>query len=184
MKEPKQAAVSKKPPDVELDAHASEDLIAQNNFVGEGYHEAVGPAFTQPTTKHPRHRIGCSCVVCCQSPSGGPKHEQNCSCKVCMMLKRRLHTLMIRREKNQFKRESVIQESKSQVITELSERSNTAELLENSYCKGHVDADRKVTSAGQIDLNTQPEREQEASKCCNSALTKIRQDASQRIVAP
>lgn len=175
MKEPSQAAGSKMLPDAELDAHASEDLIAHENFASEGYHEVVGPASTQSTTKHPRHRDGCSCVVCCQSPSGGPKHQQNCSCKVCMMLKRRLHTLMIRRKKNQFKRESVIQESKSQVIAQLSEKSNPTQLLENSSNKGSVDADRKVKSAsmkGKIDLNTQPEREQEASKCYNStALT-------------
>ncbi|KAI3943415.1 hypothetical protein MKW92_046524 [Papaver armeniacum] len=41
------------------------------------------------TTRHPRHRPGCSCIVCIQPPSGkGPKHKPTCNCNVCMTKKR------------------------------------------------------------------------------------------------
>ena len=51
------------------------------------------------TTKHPRHRPGCSCIVCIQPPSGkGHKHKQTCTCNLCMTVKRRFKTLMLRRE--------------------------------------------------------------------------------------
>ncbi|KAH7436185.1 hypothetical protein KP509_05G007100 [Ceratopteris richardii] len=57
------------------------------------------------TTKHPRHRPGCSCIVCIQPPSGqGPKHKPNCDCNVCTMVKRRFQTLMLRRKKLQSER--------------------------------------------------------------------------------
>ncbi|MCO5554145.1 hypothetical protein L7F22_007671 [Adiantum nelumboides] len=57
------------------------------------------------TTKHPRHRLGCSCIVCIQPPSGqGPKHKPNCDCNVCLTVKRRFQTLMLRRKKLQSER--------------------------------------------------------------------------------
>ncbi|MCO5592400.1 hypothetical protein L7F22_046403 [Adiantum nelumboides] len=57
------------------------------------------------TTKHPRHRPGCSCIVCIQPPSGqGPKHKPNCDCNVCLTVKRRFQTLMLRRKKLQSER--------------------------------------------------------------------------------
>ncbi|KAI5078065.1 hypothetical protein GOP47_0007889 [Adiantum capillus-veneris] len=60
---------------------------------------------TAVTTKHPRHRPGCSCIVCIQPPSGqGPKHKPNCDCNVCLTVKRRFQTLMLRRKKLQSER--------------------------------------------------------------------------------
>ncbi|MCO5600318.1 hypothetical protein L7F22_054428 [Adiantum nelumboides] len=59
------------------------------------------------TTKHPRHRPGCTCIVCIQPPSGkGPKHKPTCNCNVCMTVKRRFKTLMMRRKKRQSEREA------------------------------------------------------------------------------
>lgn len=58
------------------------------------------------TTKHPRHRPGCTCIVCIQPPSGkGPKHNPTCTCNVCMTVKRRFKTLMLRKKKRQSERE-------------------------------------------------------------------------------
>ncbi|GAB4833144.1 hypothetical protein Ancab_031389 [Ancistrocladus abbreviatus] len=51
------------------------------------------------TTKHPRHRPGCSCIVCIQPPSGKGKHKPTCICVVCMAVKRRFKTLMMTRKK-------------------------------------------------------------------------------------
>ncbi|XP_039114274.1 B3 domain-containing protein Os07g0679700-like [Dioscorea cayenensis subsp. rotundata] len=54
------------------------------------------------TTRHPRHRPGCTCIVCIQPPSGkGPKHKPTCMCNVCMTVKRRFKTLMMRKKKRQ-----------------------------------------------------------------------------------
>ncbi|XP_010447454.1 PREDICTED: B3 domain-containing transcription repressor VAL2 isoform X3 [Camelina sativa] len=49
------------------------------------------------TTKHPRHRAGCSCIVCSQPPSGKGKHKPTCTCTVCEAVKRRFRTLMMRK---------------------------------------------------------------------------------------
>ncbi|GER55715.1 B3 domain-containing protein [Striga asiatica] len=53
------------------------------------------------TTKHPRHRAGCSCIVCIQPPSGKGKHQPSCVCNVCSTVKRRFKTLMMRKKKRQ-----------------------------------------------------------------------------------
>ncbi|KAK9057524.1 hypothetical protein SSX86_022360 [Deinandra increscens subsp. villosa] len=52
-----------------------------------------------PTTRHPRHRPGCSCIVCIQPPSGKGNHKPNCICNVCLTVRRRFKTLMLRRKK-------------------------------------------------------------------------------------
>lgn len=62
------------------------------------------------TTKHPRHRPGCSCIVCSQPPSGKGKHKPNCTCNVCMTVKRRFKTLMLRKQQRQSEREAEIAE--------------------------------------------------------------------------
>jgi hypothetical protein len=80
------------------------DTLANLAILGEG--EAF-PASSQATTKHPRHRPGCSCIVCIQPPSGkGPKHKQTCTCNVCQTVKRRFKTLMMKREKKQSEKEA------------------------------------------------------------------------------
>ncbi|PWA47429.1 hypothetical protein CTI12_AA499760 [Artemisia annua] len=77
-------------------------------------HGASGPNQTDPsiatTTKHPRHRPGCSCIVCSQPPSGKGKHKPNCTCNVCMTVKRRFKTLMLRKQQRQSEREAEIAE--------------------------------------------------------------------------
>ncbi|KAH9307875.1 hypothetical protein KI387_035786, partial [Taxus chinensis] len=65
------------------------------------------PPVIAQTTKHPRHRPGCTCIVCIQPPSGkGPKHKPTCTCNVCMTVKRRFKTLMMRRKKRQSERDA------------------------------------------------------------------------------
>ncbi|KAI3697947.1 hypothetical protein L6452_31053 [Arctium lappa] len=56
------------------------------------------PSPAKATTKHPRHRPGCSCVVCSQAPSG-TKHNSTCTCGGCMTLRRRHQTVNSRRGK-------------------------------------------------------------------------------------
>ncbi|KAL7136063.1 hypothetical protein ABFS83_10G004000 [Erythranthe nasuta] len=67
-----------------------------------------GTSSIATTTKHPRHRPGCSCIVCIQPPSGKGKHKPTCTCNVCMTVKRRFKTLMMRKKKRQSDREAEI----------------------------------------------------------------------------
>lgn len=70
-------------------------ILASNS--GQG--NVSSPVAT--TTRHPRHRPGCSCIVCIQPPSGKGKHKPTCTCNVCMTVKRRFKTLMLRKKKRQ-----------------------------------------------------------------------------------
>lgn len=169
--------------DAELDAQAFEDPKAIDNVVTEEYCED-SPSPTRPTTKHPRHKLGCSCIVCCQPPSGGPKHLPNCSCKVCMMVKRRLQSMMFRRERNPTELKSVIQECKSQGNLRSPKRSNSVVDLQEDNSKGYFDVDTGqaiVSVKCQIDLNCQPEQE-DGSSCSKYSSIKKLQDAENRAV--
>ncbi|KAK6122173.1 hypothetical protein DH2020_044084 [Rehmannia glutinosa] len=51
-----------------LDALANAAVLGDN--IGD-----IGEYSVGPTTRHPRHRPGCTCIVCIQPPSGKGKHE-------------------------------------------------------------------------------------------------------------
>ncbi|EPS64487.1 hypothetical protein M569_10291, partial [Genlisea aurea] len=76
-----------------LEALATAAVLGDNVDVGESSASA--------TTRHPRHRPGCSCIVCIQPPSGKGKHEPTCKCNVCLTVRRRFKTLMMRKKKRQ-----------------------------------------------------------------------------------
>lgn len=99
---------SRKPENAEgqkvLEASSGLDTLANVAALGEN---DTAPPLAAATTKHPRHRPGCTCIVCIQPPSGkGPKHKPTCTCNVCMTVKRRFKTLMMRRKKRQSEREA------------------------------------------------------------------------------
>ncbi|GMI91516.1 hypothetical protein HRI_002820900 [Hibiscus trionum] len=159
-----------------IDALEGLDTLANLAILGEG--ESL-PASSKATSKHPRHRPGCSCIVCIQPPSGkGPKHKQTCTCNVCETVKRRFRTLMMRREKKQSEKEAETIGKKQQTL--LPDKVGDGDPppcinAENSSPKPKVVATedsasnpnrvKSVTSPfkGQIDLNIQPEREEELS---------------------
>ncbi|KAL1210385.1 B3 domain-containing transcription repressor VAL2 [Cardamine amara subsp. amara] len=62
-----------------------------------GMADGQGDIAVAATTKHPRHRAGCSCIVCSQPPSGKGKHKPSCTCSVCEAVKKRFKTLMMRK---------------------------------------------------------------------------------------
>ncbi|XP_042437534.1 B3 domain-containing protein Os07g0563300-like [Zingiber officinale] len=132
---------------------------------------------SQPTTKHPRHKPGCSCIVCIQPPSGkGPKHKPECNCNVCLTVRRRFKTL---REKRQSEKELEISEKQppstippSNVLPEArtndprSTGANPSDEIPS--LKGTTNVDTETSASpplkiAQIDLNIQPEREEEPS---------------------
>ncbi|XP_023749906.1 B3 domain-containing transcription repressor VAL2 isoform X1 [Lactuca sativa] len=103
------------------------------------------------TTKHPRHRPGCSCIVCSQPPSGKGKHKPNCTCNVCMTVKRRFKTLMLRKQQRQSEREAEIAEKNNQL--KLGPTSNPKEEIE-----GVMKSQQSSGGGGksQLDLNIRP----------------------------
>ncbi|XP_062160615.1 B3 domain-containing protein Os07g0563300-like isoform X2 [Alnus glutinosa] len=183
---------------------ALEGLDALANLALLGESESL-PASSQATTKHPRHRPGCSCIVCIQPPSGkGPKHKQTCTCNVCLTVKRRFRTLMLRREKKQSEKEAETTRKKQQQQQQQQQQqlplpeklqdddsmpcSNTG----NSSPK-HIrevndvsdDEPNRMKSSspfkGQIDLNIKPERDEELSPGSDSgSMMKLLQDATDR----
>ncbi|XP_010268825.1 PREDICTED: B3 domain-containing protein Os07g0563300-like [Nelumbo nucifera] len=171
------------------------DTLANLAIMGEG--EALPPS-AQPTTKHPRHRPGCTCIVCIQPPSGkGPKHKQTCTCNVCLTVKRRFRTLMLRREKRQSEKEAETARKKQQQlqmpekttdqeddppIGNASNGSPNQKIAVNEIAD--EDPNRKKPSSsplkGQIDLNIQPEREDEPSPVSDSgSMLKMIRDATE-----
>lgn len=199
------AAVSKKMKAAKQDPDNAEaleglDTLANLAILGEG--DAL-PASSQATTKHPRHRPGCSCIVCIQPPSGkGPKHKQTCTCNVCLTVKRRFRTLMLRREKKQSEREAETTRKKQQqqhpqplpsseilLDDDSLHCSNTGDSSPNQNKEGNDGSDddphRMKSSVspfkGQIDLNIQPEREDEFSPGSDSGgAIKLLHDATER----
>ncbi|KAK4753246.1 hypothetical protein SAY87_022044 [Trapa incisa] len=159
------------------------DTLANLAILGEEG-EATQTLSSQATTKHPRHRPGCSCIVCIQPPSGkGPKHKQTCTCNVCLTVKRRFRTLMMRRERKQSEKEAESSGKKqpSQVVPLPNKSQEEDPTLSNSspslkrameHDGSSEEHNRSKTSdspfKGQFDLNIQPEREEEMSPCSDS----------------
>ncbi|GAB4856230.1 hypothetical protein Ancab_014157 [Ancistrocladus abbreviatus] len=134
------------------------------------------------TTKHPRHRPGCSCIVCIQPPSGKGKHKPTCACIVCMTVKRRFKTLMTRKKQRQSAQEAEIalrnlqnqgQKDEAEVDSTLSGRLRP--LLDDRpfnevVLAGDLPTDSrsqnptsKLTECSKrLDLNCQPAREVES----------------------
>lgn len=182
---------AKQDPD-NIEALEGLDTLANLAILGEG--ESL-PASTQATTKHPRHRPGCSCIVCIQPPSGkGPKHKQTCICNVCSTVKRRFRTLMMRREKNKSDKEAETTRKKQQQQQQLldddtllcgnagnSSPNHRTEVLDLSDDDFNRTKSSSPPYKGQIDLNIQPEREEELSPGSDSGgMIKLLQDATER----
>ncbi|XP_068668274.1 B3 domain-containing protein Os07g0563300-like isoform X2 [Aristolochia californica] len=169
-------------------AEASEglDTLANVAILGEG---GSFPSSGQATTRHPRHRPGCTCIVCIQPPSGkGPKHKQSCTCNVCLTVKRRFRTLMLRREKRQSEKEAETTRKKQMIKLpqkqELEEEEPSSNRVENGTESPKINEEfrNEATSSplkGQIDLNIQPEREEEPSPVSDSgSMLRLLQDAT------
>ncbi|XP_057970340.1 B3 domain-containing transcription repressor VAL2 [Malania oleifera] len=139
-----------------------------------------GATSVAPTTKHPRHRPGCSCIVCIQPPSGKGKHKPTCTCNVCMTVKRRFKTLMMRKKKRQSEREAEIAQrnqhtwgsrdeadidnASRHVTLQLESSENDARLineLESGAQSNNLSNNVGDSGKAQIDLNCQPDREEE-----------------------
>ncbi|KAK4419810.1 B3 domain-containing transcription repressor VAL1 [Sesamum alatum] len=144
-----------------LDALATAAVLGDN--ISDIAESSVGA-----TTRHPRHRPGCTCIVCIQPPSGKGKHEPMCKCNVCLTVRRRFKTLMMRKKKRQSEREAELAQGKDKASVKIGlEREDIAghALLNMSH---HTDnetnqngnqTDLEETNKGQLDLNCDPHRE-------------------------
>ncbi|XP_070034014.1 B3 domain-containing transcription repressor VAL1-like isoform X2 [Nicotiana tomentosiformis] len=152
-----------------LDALATLAVLGDN--IGDLGEPSVGA-----TTKHPRHRPGCTCIVCIQPPSGKGKHQPTCKCNVCLTVKRRFKTLMLRKKKKQSEREAELAQAKDQVPpkdgSETDGASGTDQLLhinqsenehmnlsENERDTNGDQTEEFGAGKGQLDLNSHPNRD-------------------------
>ncbi|KAL9287624.1 B3 domain-containing transcription factor VAL3 [Arabidopsis thaliana] len=117
--------------------------------------EVEGLLISPTTTKHPRHRDGCTCIICIQSPSGiGPKHDRCCSCAVCDTNKRRRRSLLLRREKKQMEKE----DNARKLLEQLNSDNGLHQSANNSENHERHASPLKV----QLDLNFKPEKDEES----------------------
>ncbi|KAL2612433.1 hypothetical protein R1flu_024125 [Riccia fluitans] len=204
-----------------VDTSAGLEALAIAAAMGETGRVSTSPSSPARTTKHPRHRPGCTCIVCIQPPSGkGPKHKQNCVCNVCVTVKRRFKTLMLRRKKRLSEREAegyirrkrkdeIEASSSSKLVTDAGSLADGSSRRESSGGGTVVEGPRRddglvadnsnnsslnafglsfpntksgedvLVTKGQIDLNSQPEREDEPTKLSGRiSMKQLLQDAS------
>ncbi|ESQ51601.1 hypothetical protein EUTSA_v10016263mg [Eutrema salsugineum] len=117
------------------------DALASAAVLGD----ALGEPEVATTTRHPRHRVGCSCIVCIQPPSGKGRHKPNCGCNVCSTVRRRFKTLMMRRKKKQLERDGP--------AAAAAEDQENAEAKQGDSDKSKAEEEVKT---GRIDLNSDP----------------------------
>ncbi|GFP87416.1 b3 domain-containing transcription repressor val2 [Phtheirospermum japonicum] len=145
-----------------------------------------GASSVATTTKHPRHRPGCSCIVCIQPPSGKGKHKPTCTCNVCMTVKRRFKTLMMRKKKRQSEREAEIAQrnqivsaaasaAKEETETDNVKRSESEILLKCQLSDGQSQDNTEAFKGG-LDLNFRPGRENTGSS--RTTMMSLLQEAS------
>ncbi|KAE9594477.1 putative transcription factor & chromatin remodeling CW-Zn-B3/VAL family [Lupinus albus] len=140
-----------------LDALASAAVLGEN---------LIDPAELSAgaTTKHPRHRPGCTCIVCIQPPSGKGRHKPTCTCNVCMSVKRRFKTIRLRKKKRQLEREADAADKKDHNhLRDKSEANGTSkskDITSHLEKKGGLKDQTEVgeSGAGQVDLNSHPNR--------------------------
>ncbi|KDP45706.1 hypothetical protein JCGZ_17313 [Jatropha curcas] len=134
------------------------DALASAAVLGDNICDTGEPSVGD-TTKHPRHRPGCTCIVCIQPPSGKGKHKPTCTCNVCMTVKRRFKTLMLRKKKRQSEREAEISQKVDNNDCKDDSEMSPTDKLDNERNPNRKQTEVAETSAGQIDLNCHPNRE-------------------------
>ncbi|XP_027335900.1 B3 domain-containing transcription repressor VAL2-like isoform X3 [Abrus precatorius] len=167
------------------------DALANAAVLGDDASDS-GRTPVVTTTKHPRHRPGCSCIVCIQPPSGKGKHKPTCTCNVCMTVKRRFKTLMMRKKKRQSEREAEIAQrnqlswrtkDESEVVDSTSRHLTPVDVSENearvpneldSRSQDHV----AEAAKGQLDLNCQPDRDDVQAGPNNVSMTSLLEEAN------
>ncbi|KAL4296132.1 hypothetical protein GQ457_12G030480 [Hibiscus cannabinus] len=134
------------------------DALASAAVLGDKMGD-VGEPSVAVTTKHPRHRPGCTCIVCIQPPSGKGKHKSTCTCNVCLTVKRRFKTLMLRKKKRQSEREAESQKDDKKQMEETEVKHTRNDQSENEASQSRIEGEVVEAITGEIDLNCHPNRE-------------------------
>ncbi|KAL6568752.1 hypothetical protein OROHE_004436 [Orobanche hederae] len=160
--------------------HKSPDPETHTNVAPTGVDpREQGVAATRK--KHPRHRPGCSCIVCIQPPSGTGRHKPTCICNVCMTVRRRFNTLMMRKKKRQSEREAEITH-RNQIVSAAAkedtgvDRRPGSEKPLRSRNQTQSQEDGEISKGGLLDLNSCPGQENTASS--RVSMTSLLQEAS------
>ncbi|XP_059292620.1 B3 domain-containing transcription repressor VAL1-like [Lycium ferocissimum] len=135
------------------------DALATVTVLGDN----IGEASVGATTKHPRHRPGCTCIVCIQPPSGKGKHPPMCTCNVCLTVKRRFKTLMLRKKKKQ---EAELAQAKDHVPPKDGLAADGAELMQTSHSENEKNSngdqmEEVGAGKGKLDLNCHPNEDED-----------------------
>ncbi|KAL7264167.1 hypothetical protein ACSBR1_002174 [Camellia fascicularis] len=142
-----------------LDALATAAVLGENAvLLADNNGDKTSEPAVAVTTKHPRHRPGCTCIVCIQPPSGKGKHKPTCICNVCLTVKRRFKTLMLRRKKRQSECEAEIAAKDDGTSKHALPLIN---LSENERIKNRIPNVVNKNKKGQLDLNCDPNREED-----------------------
>ncbi|GMJ14859.1 VIVIPAROUS1/ABI3-LIKE2, VP1/ABI3-LIKE 2, HSI2-like 1 [Hibiscus trionum] len=134
------------------------DALASAAVLGDKMSD-VGESSVAVTTKHPRHRPGCTCIVCIQPPSGKGKHKSTCTCNVCLTVKRRFKTLMLRKKKRQSEREAESQKDNKKQMEETEVKHTRNDHSEHEASQSRTEGEVAEAITGEIDLNCHPKRE-------------------------
>ncbi|TYJ44724.1 hypothetical protein E1A91_A02G003600v1 [Gossypium mustelinum] len=179
----------------ELTPRELEILLRLNRANAAILGDNVADSGTTPvatTTKHPRHRPGCSCIVCIQPPSGKGKHKPTCTCNVCLTVKRRFKTLMMRKKKRQSEREAEIalrnqqawrpreeaevESSSKHVSSHHDPSENEARSVNELESKNQSNNNKLVSKSveankGRIDLNCDPSRDDDSQFASSTRMS-------------
>ncbi|OIW04413.1 hypothetical protein TanjilG_32605 [Lupinus angustifolius] len=128
------------------------EALANAAVLGDILLDPAEPS-SRVTTKHPRHRPGCTCIVCIQPPSGKGKHKPTCNCLACTTVKRRFKTLKMRKKKRQSEREADASASHKDQIQPMDEPDA------NGASKDDTSQLDEPSAAAHIDLNYDPNSE-------------------------
>ncbi|XP_022888053.1 B3 domain-containing transcription repressor VAL1-like [Olea europaea var. sylvestris] len=160
------------------------DALATAAVLGDNMDD-LAESLVGATTKHPRHRPGCTCIVCIQPPSGKGKHEPTCECNVCLTVKRRFKTLMLRKKQRQSELAAELVLGKDETQVDLkSEDDDIAghallqmNLPESEKGKDTNPMDLDDGSKEQLDLNCHPDRENELVEAAGMSLATLIKNA-------
>ncbi|XP_052177804.1 B3 domain-containing transcription repressor VAL1-like isoform X2 [Diospyros lotus] len=144
------------------------DALATAAILGDSAGES-GEQSPGTTTKHPRHRPGCTCIVCIQPPSGKGKHKSTCVCSVCLTARGPFKTFMMRKRQHP-ECEAEIEPGTDQLHhTDESEMDGTPgqallniSPLEDKTSQNEVRRDVAESGKGQLDLNSHPNQDEDS----------------------
>lgn len=135
------------------------DALATAAVLGDNI-SGIAECWVGATTRNPRHRPGCTCIVCIQPPSGKGKHDPTCKCNVCLTVRRRFESLSMRKKKRQLDREAEVAQARDRAPVKLEPAREDISGDTKANTAG-MEADMEEASKGQLDLNCDPHREDE-----------------------